>query len=273
MINEFKTYLTSIKGYSPNTAKAYGKDLVTFVQYIKTKDINKRWSTITRDDVDAYIIHLSNTDHKPATLCRHLAAISSVYKYMKRQGLKVDNPCQYESRPKRGSHQPNTIPVADVKAASENAEGIAKIILRLMLETGIRIQELLDIKSEDVEMTAGRIKIKGKGNKERYVYITEGTRQQLRTIAARNSDKLFGMLNQREVRRIVFENLKKYSSAKQLSPHAIRHTYATEMAKRGMTATTLQKALGHTRLETTQRYIDYGQLSQEQEIRELSLFN
>jgi site-specific recombinase XerD len=72
---------------------------------------------------------------------------------------------------------------------------------------------------------------------------------------------------------MIWEALKNHTNAKQLSPHAIRHTYATEMARRGMTATTLQKSLGHEHLETTQRYIDFAQVGEEQEIRSLSIFN
>lgn len=273
MINEFQTYLTAIRGYSKNTAIAYGKDLRQFARFIKTNQPDKRWSTITREDVDAYVIYLSNTGHKPATLCRHIASIDSIYKYMKREGKDVVNPAQYESRPKIGKKQPNTIPLKDLEQAISSADGLARIIIKIMLETGVRVQELLDITKADVDLGNGRIKVRGKGNKERLVYISETTRQQLRMWCNGSTDKLFGALDQREVRRIVYMTLKRYSSAKQLSPHAIRHTYATEMARRGMTATTLQKALGHQRLETTQRYIDYGQIHHEAEVRQLSLFN
>lgn len=273
MIREFKTYLTSIKGYAENTAVAYEKDLVSFVHYVKSQKPAATWSTLKREDVDAYIIYLSNTDHKPATLCRHIASISALYKYMRRQGYNVEDIAKYESRPKIGKHQPNTIPVEDITLAMAKAQGKVKIMLRILMETGIRVQEMLDIRDKDVDTKMGTIRIHGKGNKERTIYISQVTLNMIRSIMSKGNCTLFGDLDQREVRTMIWQALKNHTNAKQLSPHAIRHTYATEMARRGMTATTLQKSLGHEHLETTQRYIDFAQVGEEQEIRSLSIFN
>ena len=273
MIHEFKTYLVNIKGYAENTAVAYEKDLKAFARYMKTRNDAARWSTISREDVDAYVIHLSTTDHKPATICRHIASISALYRYMKREGHDVEDPAKYESRPKVGKHNPHTIPVDDLTMAMAKAQGLVKIMIRIIMETGIRVQEMLDIKESDIDLGNGTIIIHGKGNKDRLVYVSQDTLNMLRAQKSMGRDTYFGEITQREVRREIWEALKDHTNAKQLSPHAIRHTYATEMAKRGMTATTLQKALGHEHLETTQRYIDYAQVGTEHEIRQLSLFN
>lgn len=273
MIREFKTYLVNIKGYAENTALAYEKDLKSFVSYMKSRNESARWSTISREDVDAYIIHLSNTEHKPATICRNISSISALYKYMKREGYEVTDPAKYESRPKIGQHLVNTIPVDDLTMAMAKAQGIVKTMIRIIAETGIRVQEMLDIKESDIDFKTGAIRIHGKGNKERMVYVNQDTLNMMRSQNSMSNRSYFGEITQREVRKQIWEALKDHTNAKQLSPHAIRHTYATEMAKRGMSATTLQKALGHEHLETTQRYIDYAQVGTEQEIRELSIFN
>lgn len=273
MIQEFKTYLTAIRGYSENTAVAYAKDCKTFAKYIKENEPTKRWSTITREDIDNYIIHLSNTGHKPATLCRHLSSISGIYRYMERQGLLTENPARYESRPKVGKHLVNTIPVNELHMAMMKAKGMVKMMLQIIAETGIRVQELLDIKTEDIDLMNGSIKINGKGNKDRLVYVSQDTLKWLREQNRLHGTTIFGNISQREVRTEIWLALKDYCNAPQLSPHAIRHTYATVMAQKGMTATTLQKALGHDHLETTQRYIDYAQVNVENEIRQISLFN
>ena len=273
MINEFKTYLTCIKGYSENTAVAYAKDLRTFARYMRQQDSAKRWSTVTREDVDAYIIHLSNTGHKPATLCRHLSSISSLYRYIQREGHDISNPAKYESRPKIGKSSPNTIPIDHLFNAMAKAKGLVKMMIQILAETGIRIQECLDIRQEDIDFLNGTIRIKGKGNKERLVYISKETLTWLSNQNSLGNKTIFGDITQREARREIWEALKDYTNAPQKSPHAIRHTYATEMAKRGMTATTLQKALGHEHLETTQKYIDFAQVETERECRQLSLFN
>lgn len=273
MIREFTTYLVSIKGYAENTAKAYEKDLQSFVKYVRTSNPAASWSTLTQKDVDAYVVYLSNTEHKPATICRHIASISALYNYMKREGMSVENIAKYESRPKIGSHLVNTIPVEDIAVAMAKSQGVVKVMLRIFAETGIRVQELLDITSKDIDMKSGTIRIHGKGNKEREVYVSVETLNMMRCQMKSGSQTIWGDIDQREVRRMVYEALKGNSDARQLSPHAIRHTYATMMAKRGMSATTLQKALGHNKLDTTQKYIDYAQMSVEGEIRELSLFN
>lgn len=273
MINEFKTYLTCIKGYSENTAVAYAKDLRTFARYMRQQDSEKRWSTITREDVDGYIIHLSNTGHKPATLCRHISSISSLYRYIQREGHDISNPAQYESRPKIGKTIPNTIPVQELRNALQHSDGKVKVMLQILSETGIRIQEMLDIKVEDIDMMNGILKIQGKGHKERLVYISNETKNMLISQANGKHQRIFEGISQLECRNMIYDVLKKYSNAPQLSPHAIRHTYATQMAKQGMTTTTLQKVLGHEQLTTTQKYIDLGQVSTENECRHLSIFN
>ena len=273
MINEFKTYLTSIRGYAENTAVAYEKDLRHFASYINRNDAHKRWSTITREDVDKYIIHLSETGHKPSTLCRHISSLCALYRYMQRQGLQVENPAKYESRPKIGKSMPNTIPIDELFSAMAKAKTPIKMMMRILAETGIRIQECLDIRQEDIDYLNGTIRIKGKGNKERLVYISKETLTWLSSQNSQGNKAIFGEITQREARHEIWEALKNNTNAPQLSPHAIRHTYATIMAKKGMTATTLQKALGHEHLETTQKYIDFAQVETERECRQLSIFN
>lgn len=261
MIHEFTTYLVSIKGCSENTANAYRKDLRSFVTFIKQQRNDARWSTITRDDLDDYIVYQAQRGLKPATTNRHLASISSLYDYMKRQGMQVDNPARYESRRKQAQTIVNTIPVEDVKKAIEVADGSIKVILETLLYTGIRLQELLDIRRCDLDVMNNIIKIHGKGMKERIVYTTGDNMEHLKTYSqsAGLYDRIFSTWSQREVRAAVYEVLRPLSDAKQVSPHAIRHTFATTMAQAGTNAVTLQKTLGHNSLKTTQKYIDLGQ--------------
>ena len=261
MIHEFKTYLVSIKGCSENTVESYGKDLRTFVAYIKQHKTDARWSTITRDDLDEYVIYQSGRGLKPTTTNRHLSAISSLYDYMKRQGMDVENPARYESRRKQAETIVNTIPLEDLKKAIAESDGVIKIIIETLLYTGIRLQELLDIRKQDLDSLNKTIRINGKGNKQRIVYTTADNMNHLQEYAKTMipSHRLFYTWSQRDVRTAVYETLRPISSARQLSPHAIRHTFATTMAQAGTNATTLMKMMGHTSLKTTQKYIDLGQ--------------
>ena len=144
-----------------------------------------------------------------------------------------------------------------MKTAYENANGVVKVMLALLISTGIRIQELLDLEWDDINFVDNSLKIHGKGNKERLVYTNSEYLETLRTVHQYQCQKgkIF-LMNQREARRMVFDALKPYTKAKQLSPHAIRHSFATHLANEGVNASTIGAILGHKQLETTQKYID-----------------
>lgn len=260
MIQKYINYLRNLRGYAENTAVSYEKDLRAFVTWVRGNVPGATWSTLTRDDIDRYIMTLASAGLKPATTNRRLAAISGLYNYMRREGYEVENPCRYESRRKRAKTIPNTIPANDLRAAYDHAVGATKVMLGLLITTGIRIQELLDITWEDIDFEDLSIKITGKGNKQRRVYTQAAQLETLRLLKEQQavSGRIF-TIDQRTARTMIWESLKPYSSARQLSPHAIRHTFATQLATQGVNVTTLAKILGHDRIGTTQQYIDMTQ--------------
>ena len=125
-----------------------------------------------------------------------------------------------------------------------------------MLSTGVRSCELLNMTDSDIDMQKQRILVVGKGRKERFVYFDKETARQLGIYLKWTRGKLFGHWSQRDLRKEVSDALRPWSQDRQLSPHAIRHTYATEQARRGMPTTTLAALLGHDNIKTTQRYVD-----------------
>ena len=130
-------------------------------------------------------------------------------------------------------------------------------MLGLLATTGIRIQELLDMTWEDIDFDTQAIRIHGKGRRERIVYTLP---EHLETLAEvqrmyHQKGRIF-TIEQREARRMIFNALRPYCNAKQLSPHAIRHTFATHAATMGANVTTIGQTLGHKQLETAQKYID-----------------
>jgi len=260
MIQQYITYLEQIKGYSHNTAVAYEKDLRQFIHYIRQWD-GIRWSTITRDHIDKYVSEMVTKGKSPSTTNRSLAAISGIYDYMKRQGMEVENPCRYESRRKIADRTPNTIPVEDLKKAYEHAYGAVKIMIGLLCTTGIRIQEMLDLEYQDIDFDLGTIKIHGKGKKERVVKTSAEYLDTLKEIVRLNhaSGKIFSQ-NQRDARYMIWQAIKPYTNARQISPHAIRHTFATELAKKGIPTASIAMTLGHSHIDTSQQYIDLGQM-------------
>lgn len=274
MITEYINYLRHICNYSENTSIAYQKDLSHFVRWIKSINPDARWSTITRNDIDEYISCQVADGLKPASTNRRLAAISGLYRFMRRQGMEVENPCRFETRRKLEEMLPNTIPAEDIKRAYEASHGATKVMLGILATTGIRIQELLDIQWEDINFNDNSILIHGKGNKERIVYTTEDKLEILHTLTKMGKQTgLVFTIDQRTARYMLWEALKPFSSAKQLSPHAIRHTVATNMATQGANVTTIANILGHKDIKTTQRYIDMTQGNSRAAYTQYNLFN
>lgn len=262
MLTRFENYLKNIKGYSGRTCSEYLKDIKAFALWAKANVKDARWSTLTRSDIDEYITMRAKEGIKPATTNRELAAISALYRYFIREGLLKNNPARYQSRRKEGYHLPNTIPSEDLQAAYKNSFGVVHVWIGLLATTGIRISELLSLKWEDIDFKTCALEINGKGNKDRLVYTTPEYLELMRQAYERKptEGRIF-RYSERDARHMIWEALKPYSRAKQLSPHAIRHSFATSLAKQGVNVATIATILGHNRIATTQKYIDMAQMN------------
>lgn len=274
MIQKYIQYLSSIRNYSRNTCCSYEKDLVAFSKWAKAHLDNARWSTITRADIDKYVCYMVEIGLKPATTNRRLSAISGLFSYMKREGLEVENPCKYECRRKISRSIPNTINAEELKRAYENAKGVTRLFLGILSTTGVRLQELLDLTWEDIDFSESSLKINGKGAKQRIVYTTSEVLEELLRVKEliKPQGRMF-RITQRDARHMIWEALRPYCHSKQLSPHAIRHTFATNLAKHGANVSQLGTLLGHEHLETTQKYIDMSQHNNKEIVQQYSLFN
>lgn len=261
MLTRFENYLRNIKGYSERTCTEYLKDLKAFARWAKANKQDARWSTLTRSDIDDYITMRAKEGIKPTTTNRELAAISALYRFFIREGLLKTNPARFQSRRKVGFHLPNTIPSEDLQAAYKNSVGVVHVWIGLLSTTGIRISELLGLNWDDIDFKTCALEIKGKGNKERLVYTTPEYLDLMRQAYERNptEGRIF-RYSERDARYMLWEALTPYSRAKQLSPHAIRHSFATSLAKQGVNVATIATILGHNRIATTQKYIDLAQM-------------
>lgn len=249
MIWTFINYLRINRGLSENTCKAYNQALRDFASFINDHHKGTRWSTVSKSQIDEYVVNLVAEEAEPATIKQHISALRTFYKTCMAMGTLNVNPARFVSTPKLKDALPKTIEAEDVKATLDDATvgAQAKAAIAIIYETGIRLQELLDIRPKDIDPKTNSIRICGKGNKERTVYYGELTKAYGR--CWRGSEH-----TQRGVRHIVFEALKKHSKAKQLSPHALRHTYACQLLNNGMPLEAISKLMGHSHLETTQVY-------------------
>lgn len=255
MITEFQNYISSVKGYSDNTVVAYGKDLRDFAGYVREIDDKVTWRMVTQGLIQSYVVSLHERGLENTTIKRRVAAIRSLYDYFKTQGYMTVNPARFVQTPKRIKKLPNTISQGAIKDAltASSTPLKTKCMIALMVETGIRLQEMLDLETKDFMASTRSIRILGKGGKERTVYYGEWSRNLLNQYVGRRKGRLFDD-EQREVRREVYECLSKFTQARQLSPHAIRHTFATTMLQNGADIKSIQALLGHESVKTTEIY-------------------
>lgn len=259
MIRDYINYIRNIQGYSEHTCEAYERDLSAFARWAQAHLANARWSSISEHDIEQYICYLSKQGYKPTSTNRALTAIKAIYRYWVRKGLITISPAKGVMPRLEDKPLPKTTSEDSIIAAYNASTGDSRIIIALLYVTGIRLGELLGMTWNDVNFLTGTIRIHGKGRKEREVYAPKGILYQLEEKSNNGStDTKIFTYTPREVRRMIetaFSNI-----ADGVSPHVLRHTAATHWAMNGASNTTIAKALGHSRIETSQKYINMAQI-------------
>ena len=264
-LDNFYKYLDS-KGYSSNTISSYKKDLNQFIKFSKGK-IDVDYSFIR-----SYLQFLHNKKYTNKSIARHISSLKSFYKYLTKNEIVKDNPCLLLSNPKIEKKLPNYINYNDLEIlfSIPDKDDILELrnllILELLYSTGIRVSELVNIKLDDIDFDNKRIYILGKGNKERYVLfgkicndILMEYLEKSRNKLNKNSDYLllnkFGnKITDRAIRMIIDDIVKKSSLKLNISPHTLRHTFATHLLNEGADLKIVQELLGHENISTTGIY-------------------
>lgn len=249
MIYNFIQYLRINRGLSENTCKAYEEAMRSFATFVNTSHKGMTWRTITKNIIDEYVVELVAAGVAAATIKQHISALRTFYKTCMAMGAEINNPARFVSTPKLGEELPKTIETEAISAALNDSSvpAQAKAAIAIIFETGIRLQELLDLRPGDIHPETQSITVRGKGKKQRTVYYGELTRKYGRCWHGEQH-------TQRGVRHLVYNALKPYSKAQQLSPHAIRHTFASQLLNNGMAMEGIRVLLGHEHLETTEVY-------------------
>lgn len=270
-IEFFLEYLEYEKKYSENTIAAYKTDLDDFSQYIKSKKID--YKKMDYANVTDYMIHLSGLKMKSNSINRHLSCLRSFYNFLLVNNRVDSAPFDLVRGPKKEKKLPNYLQYEEfldlVKTCDETNLGIRnRMILELLFASGVRVSELVNIKISDIDFRNREIKIFGKGKKMRIVYfnktcqevmskyVTEA-RQEL--LKGKSCEYLFvnhlgNRLTRRGVADILSKLILKSSIKHKISPHTLRHTFATLMLNEGMDIREVQELLGHARLSTTSIY-------------------
>lgn len=284
LIHSFIETLSAEKGYSENTCRGYRKDLEEFSSYLAERHFEDmpRTEKFYRFDVSeidsiairGYLGYLHKRNKK-TTIARKLSALRSFFRYLIKRGLVEENPAEAIVTPKQDKTIPEYLPVDEMFRLLDSIRSGSLLDLRnraifeTLYSSGIRISELVGMNTFDVDFNGATLRVLGKGNKERIVPIG---RKALQAIAHyRNqlqvecgtkvevSGPLFlnknnGRLSARSIARILGDLAKACGILKPISPHTLRHTFATHMLDAGADLRVVQELLGHKSLSTTQKY-------------------
>ncbi len=274
MVGLFIRYLTSERHYSERTIEEYTSDLKELEVFFQHEDEHLTWETLDADIVRDWVVDLmENRKLSAASVNRKLSSVRSFYRFLLREGLIETDPMHHLRGPKMPRRLPYFLKekeidrLLDEDAEDNTFEGVRdKLIVRVFYSTGIRLSELVNLKREDVDYFEKQIKVLGKRNKHRLVpfgqelcealqnYTSLCDRELLQTAECLFTDAEGKALTPAKVRGIVKKELSKVSTLKKLSPHVLRHTFATVMLNHGADLESVQKLLGHERIATTEIY-------------------
>ncbi len=277
-IGDFLDYLTYERNVSGNTVSAYRDDLESFVTFLCNDYFSMGRDQLELRRVDhltvrSYLAHLSRRKLSRATVARHLSALRTFFKYLVREGLAEANPARTVSTPKREKHLPQVMQTSDVALLLEQADTSTTLGLRdaafleLLYASGLRISELTGIDLDDLELRARLVKVHGKGSKERIVPFGSKAESALRAWLAVRGELVTDVDEQavfvnyrgqrittRSVRRLFDGYVKQAALRAGISPHTMRHSFATHLLNAGADLRGIQELLGHASLSTTQKY-------------------
>lgn len=263
MIHQYISYLAYTKGYSNNTLKSYKQALTQFVNYRKQCDSNARWSTTTACDVQEYLGWLKQCEKSTATIHLHSSAIKGMFRFIVHNGGTIDKAIYHVECPKMVKSDVATIAPADIEdtIADTSLSIDTRLIIALIADSGLRISEVLSLRPLDFDKSAMTITIAGKGGKTRYCYYSKRVQSMLNAYKRdTHRDAQLFPGDERTIRYNIHMALRKHSNAPKLSPHIIRHTFATEMLGNGLNLAALKKQLGHEDIKSTERYLNHYRL-------------
>ena len=277
-IGHFLNFMSVEKGASGNTVAAYKNDLQQFDSYLTGINTNgklREWEKLERDAIVDYLLTLRRRNYAEATVARKVAAIKSFFQYLQAEGTIRRNPAESLESPRVGRSLPKPLSVTEVdelleqplKRKTPEAKR-DRAMLELLYATGLRVTELVSLEIDDVNMSGPYVRCMGKGSKERTIpiheqaagavadYLNEG---RAALVKNRKESALFvNRRGERLTRQGFWLILKQYAKqaniATPVTPHTLRHSFATHMLRGGMNLRQVQELLGHANISTTQVY-------------------
>jgi len=278
-ISSFLNYLTVEKGFSENTLDAYQNDLNQLASYAGEEAARQgrisSWSNFNRQAMLGYMLNLKERNYAATTIARKVAATRSFFGFLKSEGIIKTDPTENMSSPSIGKSLPKPISISQVRQLLEQPAKLNtleakrdKAMLELLYASGMRVSELVSLNPGDVNTREGFVRCFGKGHKERIVPIYEQAArlvkeyvEETRPKLARKKNEVALFLNPRGdrlTRQGFWQKLKEYAKSagldSRISPHTLRHSFATHMLSGGADLRAVQELLGHANISTTQIY-------------------
>ena len=282
-ISDYLEHLAKERDVSPNTVRAYSRDLGEFVGYLNRYYGGSAWSWqgVDRLAMRGFLGHLSKRELSKRSMARTLSAVRSFYRYLHRNEVVDANPARAVGAPKLEKHLPGYLDRAQIDLLFQTAEVRAwegrftdvrnLAILELFYSTGMRLSELQGLRRGDLDMVTQQVKVRGKGRKERIVPVGDHAILALRNYEAKRDELLRGLgpradrtavflartgkrIGVRAVQKAVTSFLAQIDEDAGLSVHSLRHTFATHLLDAGADLRAVQELLGHASISTTQIY-------------------
>lgn len=278
LLADFRTFLEIQRNLSVHTRRAYLTDLKEFDNFLKNPvnhALPVKISDTTPDSIRSYMAHLHVRGLKKVSVNRKISSLKAFYAYLMRTGVIKANPMTGIKAPKMEKHMPAFLSVDEafelIKAVSGGHDSSSlrnQAMLELFYSSGLRLSELAGLNTDDVNFAMGQVKVRGKGKKERIVPVGSPALEAIDAYLAATKQKrkkqelsqpLFlnnrgGRIGARSIARIVDAAAIKSGIGRKISPHALRHTFATHLLNAGADLRSIQEMLGHESLSTTQKY-------------------
>ena len=278
-VNSFLNYLTVEKGFSENTVVAYRNDLYQLASFVEEeapkRGLTPSWASLSRQGMLSYLLNLKERNYAATTAARKVAAAKSFFSFMMAEGNIKDNPILNVTSPRVGKSLPKPISINQIMLLLGQPAKLStmeakrdKAMLELLYASGMRVSELVSLNLNDINIDGGDVRCFGKGHKERIIPIAPRAAstvkeylQAARPRLAHNDAEQALFLNargERLTRQGLWQILKGYAElaglGKEITPHTLRHSFATHMLNGGADLRSVQELLGHANISTTQVY-------------------
>lgn len=273
LIKEFLDYLSVERGLSKNTIESYGRDLEKYAAFLKSETINSL-DNVKRQDIQDFLMRLKEKGLNASSIARNLVAIKIFHRYLLNQRYIKEDVTSVLETPKLWKTLPDVLDLNEVEAILarpniRNKQGLRdKAMLELMYATGMRVSELVNLKLNDLNLDVGFVKCIGKGQKERIIPVGRKAKEALKKYLEKARPKF---LKRGEANALFLTRLGRSMSRqsfwlmikhyvrdarikKKVTPHTLRHSFATHLLQRGADLRIIQELLGHASISTTQIY-------------------